>query len=115
MLNGIDTPLDDYGNTALHLATIQNDYELVSLLLLKGANPNVRNQGNVKPRMIAKIMEYPDIYKILLMHENATYMNIVSNYSSKMKKHKMKTIIQIITVQLRENLKNKKEINCFFL
>ncbi|OUM65658.1 hypothetical protein PIROE2DRAFT_41490, partial [Piromyces sp. E2] len=43
MLNGIDTPIDDYGNTALHLATIQNDYELVSLLLLKGANPNVRN------------------------------------------------------------------------
>jgi len=83
MLNGIDTPLDDYGNTALHLATIQNDYELVSLLLLKGANPNVRNNGNVKPRMIAKIMEFPDIYKILLMHENGSYMNLVADYSQK--------------------------------
>ncbi|ORX45619.1 ras GEF [Piromyces finnis] len=83
MLNGIDTPLDDYGNTALHLATIQNDYELVSLLLLKGADPNVRNNGNVKPRMIAKIMEFPDIYKILLMHENEKYMNFVADYSQK--------------------------------
>jgi len=83
MLNGIDTPIDDYGNTALHLATIQNDYELVSLLLLKGANPNVRNNGNVKPRMIAKIMEFPDIYKVLLMHENANYMNLIADYSQK--------------------------------
>lgn len=83
MLNGIDTPLDDNGNTALHLATIQNDYELVSLLLLKGANPDIRNNGNVSPLMIAKMMEFPDIYKVLMMHENSIYMNMVADYSPK--------------------------------
>lgn len=82
MMNGIDTPIDDYGNTALHLATIQNDYELVSMLLLKGANPNVKNKGNIKPRMIAKCMNFVDIYKVLSIHEHSNCMNKVAMFSS---------------------------------
>lgn len=68
VLQSINIPADSVGNTILHLAVVMEDFAVVCLLLLKGADPNVRNKGGVSPTMIAKKMGFIKILKILRKH-----------------------------------------------
>ena len=58
--------MDTYNNTPLHLAVAQNDYTMVSLLLKKGADPNIANRSGITPISIAKRMSYSKLVKVLL-------------------------------------------------
>jgi len=44
---------DNYGNTALGLAAIQDQLEIATFLLESGANPNVVNRLGMTPLMLA--------------------------------------------------------------
>ncbi|KAI3636881.1 hypothetical protein MIR68_005148 [Amoeboaphelidium protococcarum] len=64
----IDSRLDEFGNTLLHLAIQQQDFNFLQVLLLKGANPNVCNLGGCSPLKLAKLMEFKSAYNCLLRH-----------------------------------------------
>ena len=64
--SSINTQVDAFGNGALHLATSQNDYIIVCLLLLKGADANLKNNSGVTALTIATRMRFLSIAKVLL-------------------------------------------------
>ncbi|KAJ1510423.1 hypothetical protein HMI55_006995 [Coelomomyces lativittatus] len=62
----LDSIIDHNSNTALHLAVYKRDYELVYLLLLKGADPNLMNLSGFWPLDIAILLQHHDIISLLL-------------------------------------------------
>ena len=60
--------MDKYLNTILHFACAHNDYALVDLLLLKGADPNKLNKAMVSPTMIASRIKNDRMLKTLIKH-----------------------------------------------
>ena len=53
------------GNTALHFATMLNDYELTKYILELGANPNIKNAKDWRPIDIALKNENVDMANLL--------------------------------------------------
>jgi ankyrin repeat protein len=68
ILQTVNSPLDMYGNTPLHLAVSHNDYTLSFMLLLKGADPKTSNRSGVTPTVLAKRLGFSKILKLLLHH-----------------------------------------------
>ncbi|KAJ3417139.1 hypothetical protein HDV05_006998 [Chytridiales sp. JEL 0842] len=68
ILQTVNSSLDMYGNTPLHLAVAHNDYTLSLMLLLKGADPRCSNRSGTSPTILAKRMGYGKILKLLLHH-----------------------------------------------
>ncbi|KAJ3052005.1 hypothetical protein HK097_006984 [Rhizophlyctis rosea] len=64
----INSPMDAYGNTPLHLAASQNDLTLSSLLLLKGANVNIPNRSGISPIVVAVRLGHTSLVKIMQKH-----------------------------------------------
>lgn len=64
----LDNPIDDYGNALLHLAVAQKDHNLVAILLVKGANPNVWNHSGASPLRMAKLLKLDQIIMLLSRH-----------------------------------------------
>lgn len=64
----INTSLDNYNNTALHFAVSMNDTALIALLLLKGADPNAKNNSGVRPVSIAKRLGLKEALSLLQKH-----------------------------------------------
>ena len=64
--NSVNTALDLAGNVALHVAASQNDHVIVCVLLLKGADPNIKNKSGVTPLVIAIRMKFLKIAQVLL-------------------------------------------------
>ncbi|KAJ3189348.1 hypothetical protein HDU85_002977 [Gaertneriomyces sp. JEL0708] len=64
----INTPLDAHHNTILHLAATMNDYPLTCLLVLRGADPNIKNRGGVNPTTIARRLAHRKLLHVLRSH-----------------------------------------------
>lgn len=64
----VNTPIDSFGNTFLHLSVAQKDFGLLSVLLLKGANPNCRNYASCTPLRLAHWMDFEEGVQILMKH-----------------------------------------------
>ncbi|KAI9101238.1 hypothetical protein DFS34DRAFT_462756 [Phlyctochytrium arcticum] len=64
----INVACDAFGNTILHLSASMDDFALSCLLLLKGADPNALNKGNVTPTMIARRMGFNKLLKVMMRH-----------------------------------------------
>jgi ankyrin repeat protein len=56
---------DRSGNTAIVLATLNNQPAVVQILLDKGADPNIKGFDKETALQIAKRKKYPEIEKIL--------------------------------------------------
>ena len=59
---------DDYGNTAVHFATVQNQFLCLDLLLRNGANPDVANKCEALPVQYAACIGNIDILNLLIAH-----------------------------------------------
>lgn len=57
-------PDEHYGNTPLHKATSEKQYELVDLLLSRGASQEIRNNAKLTPLDIAKQLDDSRLIKI---------------------------------------------------
>ena len=64
----VNSTIDNAGNSPLHLAVFQNDHASVCSLLLKGADPNAKNNGGISPLTISIRMEFVEICKDLLKY-----------------------------------------------
>ncbi|EAY02601.1 hypothetical protein TVAG_260610 [Trichomonas vaginalis G3] len=53
------------GNSALHIATKIKDVDLVRILLIAGADPNMVNHNNITSTNLAKSLDYREIQEIL--------------------------------------------------
>uniref|UniRef100_A0A8C6J698 Transient receptor potential cation channel subfamily A member 1 n=1 Tax=Melopsittacus undulatus TaxID=13146 RepID=A0A8C6J698_MELUD len=62
--------MDSSGNTPLHWATKKNQVESVSLLLSRGANPNILNSNMMAPLHMAVQSLHNEIVKILVQHSS---------------------------------------------
>lgn len=58
--------MDSSGNTPLHWATKKNQVESVSLLLSRGANPNILNSNMMAPLHMAVQSLHNEIVKVSL-------------------------------------------------
>ncbi|KAL7754368.1 hypothetical protein RI367_000349 [Sorochytrium milnesiophthora] len=67
-LGSLDFPVDQHGNTALHLATFQRDLPLIYMLLVKGADPNLENNAQQTPLTVAAGLDFDDVQLLLLKH-----------------------------------------------
>ena len=56
--------LDNWGYAPLHWAVVNMQYEIVTLLLNAGANPNVVSSVGLTPRKIAFSLEFYDIEQL---------------------------------------------------
>lgn len=63
---GVDSPVDVYANTVMHLAVVQHDHSMVCFLLLKGAHHSPVNQAGVTPLQIAVATRQVDIERVLV-------------------------------------------------
>ncbi|TPX38480.1 hypothetical protein SeMB42_g04911 [Synchytrium endobioticum] len=68
MREAISIPLDDAGNTPLHIAVSMFDHSLVCLLLLKGADANVPNRADITPTILACRLGHTKILTTLRKH-----------------------------------------------
>ena len=62
--------VDMNGNTALHLAVISGNIDIVGELVLKGANTRIRNNDGKYPRDIARANNSAAIFEVLREAEN---------------------------------------------
>jgi len=62
--------VDKEGNTALHLAIINGDFELVKYLLENGENPNIKNAKGDAALMAAFQLEREEIYNVIIAAYN---------------------------------------------
>ncbi len=70
-----NSQVDEYGNTLLHLAVAHLDLDLISVLLLKGANPNLKNYAGTTPIALAYLMNLPIKYlRIMKRHSNSPFI-----------------------------------------
>lgn len=70
---GVDINVKDkHGNTALHLASIDNKIDIVKILLFYGADVNVINKNKKTPINYAVINKNMDLFKLLL-YKGANY------------------------------------------
>ena len=65
MWNALNVPIDNFGNTLLHLAVVHQDKVLTNVLLQKGADPNIVNKSGVNPIMIAQRIKYTELARNL--------------------------------------------------
>ncbi|KAJ3173403.1 hypothetical protein HK101_011055 [Irineochytrium annulatum] len=65
ILQTLNSPIDMYGNTSLHVATAHNDVTLVYFLLLKGADPSLANRAGIQPITIARRCEFHQVERLL--------------------------------------------------
>ena len=56
---------DEFGRTALTIATIYGHYNVVCILVSAGANVNTKDIHNMKPIVYASALDRGDIYKYL--------------------------------------------------
>lgn len=56
---------DAEGNTVLHIASIKNDEDLLTFLLIKGANPEIKNYESKTPLMLAIENDCYDSVRVL--------------------------------------------------
>ncbi|KAJ3146045.1 hypothetical protein HDU86_000544 [Geranomyces michiganensis] len=68
IVQSVNVPMDNAGNTLMHLAVSMNDLGLTSMLLLKGADPNAPNKGGITPTIIAKRMMFTVLQTLLTKH-----------------------------------------------
>jgi ankyrin repeat protein len=61
-------PIDVHGNTLLHIAVFHQDYALAAMLLLKGADPNLRNVSGYSALSAAKALENESLLQLLKQH-----------------------------------------------
>jgi ankyrin repeat protein len=61
-------PIDAHGNTLLHIAIFHQDYALAAMLLLKGADPNLRNVSGYSALSAAKVLENENLIQLLKQH-----------------------------------------------
>ncbi|KAI9333371.1 hypothetical protein DFJ73DRAFT_799339 [Zopfochytrium polystomum] len=67
VLCSINTPIDAYGNTPLHLAVAHRDHTLALLLLVKGgALPDVPNRAGITPVILARRLGFRNIVRLLV-------------------------------------------------
>jgi ankyrin repeat protein len=64
----LNSPIDDCGNTLLHLACCHLDHSLVCILLLKGAQPNVVNFSGTTPLRIVRLLANEELERLLIEH-----------------------------------------------
>jgi ankyrin repeat protein len=64
----INSPIDEYHNTLLHLSVAHGDADMVAILLLKGARPNVTNNSGATPLHFARLLRDSKIIQILKLH-----------------------------------------------
>ncbi|XP_007945544.1 transient receptor potential cation channel subfamily A member 1 [Orycteropus afer afer] len=62
--------MDNYGNTPLHWAAENNQVTSVTFLLIRGANPNLRNNNMMAPLHIAVQCWHNEVLKALLEHRS---------------------------------------------
>ncbi|KAJ3227209.1 hypothetical protein HDU81_006846 [Chytriomyces hyalinus] len=70
LLQTLNSNIDVYGNTCLHVAVAHNDYVLATVLLVRGADPNRCNRSGISP-LILSIRLYGTVSKLsqlLLVH-----------------------------------------------
>jgi ankyrin repeat protein len=56
---------DQLGRTALTIATIYGNYDVVCVLVSAGANVHCKDIHNMKPIVYASALDHGDIYKFL--------------------------------------------------
>lgn len=61
---------DSNGDTPLYLSTIHNNYEVIKILLIYGANPYLKNKQGISSIDIAKEKGYEKIYNLLIRKNN---------------------------------------------
>ena len=61
-------PLDDQGNTPLHLATDSNNQECAEILLLRGADSTITNQKGMAPIHIIAEKDLVDMLKVCMAY-----------------------------------------------
>jgi ankyrin repeat protein len=83
----LNHPLDTHGNTSLHIAVAHNDYPLVCLLLLRGADPNLVNDGNMSPYAVACTLELEKIVNIAKKHNGQDIATVMIPF------HKIKELL----------------------
>lgn len=67
---------DDRGNTALHLACIHRDKQLISRLLQAGANPSLQNKNGQTPRDIIERTSYLEANMTLGEYTGTDYLQM---------------------------------------
>ncbi|KAL0969380.1 hypothetical protein UPYG_G00226300 [Umbra pygmaea] len=65
------------GNTAMHLACVANDTDMVRFLLSKGAHPNVQDKEGRTPAMLASHLGHDNM--VILLAKNHADMGLVDN------------------------------------
>ncbi|XP_034153463.1 ankyrin repeat and EF-hand domain-containing protein 1 isoform X1 [Esox lucius] len=65
------------GNSAMHLACVANDIDMVRFLLSQRAHPNVQDKGGRTPAMLAALLGHDDIVDLLA--KNHANMSVVDN------------------------------------
>ncbi|KAJ3168966.1 hypothetical protein HDU88_001293 [Geranomyces variabilis] len=68
IVQSVNVPMDNAGNTLMHLTVSMKDLGLTSMLLLKGADPNAPNKGGITPTIIAKRMKFTVLQALLIKH-----------------------------------------------
>jgi len=61
----INIPVDQYGNTRLHIAVINNDIEEIKNIIEQGADPNIKNNATFTPYALALLDEKQEIVDFL--------------------------------------------------
>ncbi|KAI8841464.1 ras guanine nucleotide exchange factor domain-containing protein [Chytriomyces cf. hyalinus JEL632] len=70
LLQTLNSNIDVYGNTCLHVAVAHNDYVLATVLLVRGADPNRCNRSGISP-LILSLRLFGSVSKLsqlLLVH-----------------------------------------------
>ncbi len=62
--------VDDSGNSLLHIAISNGNYETVELLINNGANLEIRNKDNIAPIHQSVLSNKPEILELLLAQNN---------------------------------------------
>ncbi len=77
---------DDLGQTALHYAVLNSDYEMVHLLLRVGADFGLTNNQGRKPVEIAKVSTIANLFRGIIFNSShimcRAYKNTVLNCSN---------------------------------